>query len=304
MVYYPKDYYINSFEKRGYRWNLTTVKSFNRIKDKWIKNGNTGYQSIYAFVDKDKSKVYYNYWFLDFDVDDLEDLDACKVEVDKVAKILSKFYAVDCEIIQSGGRGYHLYVSFNKALILPVKVANSLSEVFYDFIHDCFNTNYLCESCRRPAKRIKRIPGTVHENGNKCEFIKEYKAEGEERLDLLIQKKLIDIISEPKQPKKYIEPSARDGLFDLNSVDLKEVYKDVGNHLIVDDNSDHLVIKHPVHLETRSDSNGVVGSFCSTCYSTNETFNKWDSLMQVFNNNKSKLIEYLIEKYPTRKSNA
>jgi hypothetical protein len=303
MVFYPKDYYINSFEKRGYRWNITTVKGFERIKDKWIKNGNTGYQSIYSFVDRDKTKVYYNYYFMDFDVDDLKNLDACKVEVEKVAKTLCKFYDVDCEIIQSGGRGYHLYVSFSKALVLPVKVANLLSEVFYDFIHDCFDTKFLCESCRRPVKRIKRIPGTLHENGNKCMIIKEYKGEGSKRLDLLIQKKLIDITKEPKQPKQYVENNNSNNLFDLDSVDLRQVYRDVGQKYIVEEYDDNLLIKHPTHFNTKSNTNSIVNKFMSHCYSTNYTYNKWTSMLQLFDNNKSKLIEYLIEKYP-RKSNA
>jgi hypothetical protein len=295
--------FIKYFSKKGSKWRTADKDKFLRSKNLYIKHKKPFYNSHYYFVDKECTKVIFDHYALDFDVDNLEDVPKAFDEVNNISRVLSDKYDVNISIIDTTNRGYHCLIFF-PAIKLPKKIVNQLHEVFYNLLIDVFEPKFLCPSCIKPAGRVVRCINSYHEStGEQVKIIKEYKGKGKERLDLLIQKKLIDIISTPKQPKEYIKSSSNDGLFDLNIVDLKDVYKDVGNHLIVDDNSDHLVIKHPVHLETRSDSNGVVGSYCSTCYSTNETFNKWDSLMQIFNNNKSKLIEYLIEKYPTRKSN-
>jgi hypothetical protein len=263
----------------GEKWRCMDESKFEIFKNNCIRLKTSGYQTVYSFKDINREYPIFNCFFLDFDSD--TDPEAAIDEALSIGgKLVESFDFSKIEIIRSGGKGAHLIVFFKEPLegdSLDSKFCNEIHSYYYDFIKSEFSPKYLCESCREPIRRLKRIPGTVHESGNMCVVIKEFVGVGSRSCVNECLKRLHDdVVSRPLNLNLNVS-SNEDGI-DFADIDLREVFRALRPDLVVKSKGDDLLVLHPCHPDSSQEHNGICFSTNCYCYSEQRSTNFFETV--------------------------
>jgi hypothetical protein len=148
------------------------------------------------------------------------------------------------------------------------------------------------------VKRLRRIPGTVHEKTNvHCEVIKEFTGVGSRSCVNLCLKRLHDVIvSRPL--KLNLNVSGNGDSIDFSSINLCDVFRSLRSDLIFKDKGESLVVLHPCHTDSTQDQNGVIWRTHSYCHSTMESFNFFETVKLLLGaDNNAIVMKYLVDNW-------
>jgi hypothetical protein len=275
---------------------------FNIFIDNCIKHKTSAYMTVYSFVDSGRKFPIFDKLFLDFDSSDGSCVDGAIAEAVSIGESLSSLLdknSFECiEIIESGGKGAHVVINFCPDVYsdkFDVGVINGLCDCFFNYITDNFNPVFLCESCRTPAGKLRRVPGSLHEKSGKlCRSIKSLYVSGcFDLLDFLISDYCDNL---GKVAYRAPTISNNDYLIDYDITDLREVWSFISPDSVFKVKSDgDLMVQHPDQLSENSGYSGIVNENMSHCFITGESFNFHDSVLLLCDNDTNTFYEKLME---------
>jgi hypothetical protein len=286
----------------GEKWRCLDDSKFVVFKNNCINNSTSGYQTVYDYIDKNRDRPVFDHFFLDFDDDSGVHVEDAISEALSIGGLLAEsFDFSSIVIIRSGGKGAHLIAYFDviKGDSLDSKFCNEIHSVFFDFIKSVFSPIYLCDSCREPVKRLRRIPGTVHEKtGVLCTIVREFIGRGDRScVNMCLNRLYDDIINKPL--KLNLNVSCVDDSIDFSSIDLREVFKSLRPDIVVSCKGDgNLLIVHPLHPVTGHVHNGICFSTHSYCFSELLSVNFFDTVKLLLNTDSNAVVmKYLYDNW-------
>jgi hypothetical protein len=287
----------------GEKWRCMDESKFEIFKQNCIKHKTPAYMTVYSFKTPERIYPIFDKLFLDFDSSDGSNVDGAIAEAVSIAKSLSVFLDKDSfkdiSIFESGGKGAHIVINFLPVVCtdkFDVGVINSLCERFFSYIIDNFKPVFLCESCRTPAAKLRRLPGSFHEkSGKECRVIDVFSVTGSfDLLDCLISDYCDGLGKLSYRPP--VSVSSGEYLLDYNSADLRDVWRFIRPELIFKTKSDgDLMVQHPDQFSENSGHSGIVNQNMSYCFITNESFNFHNTVLLLCGGDKNLLVEKLSE---------